>query len=86
MPGSYVPVTLATETSTPMASASPSCVHITTITTLNPKNFSAAVLAPIPESLEPAAHPIAGSIIVAAADLGPTAALRALASQSTHSR
>jgi hypothetical protein len=50
---------------------------------LNPKKFAAAVLAPIPKALEPAAAPIAGSILVAAADLVPTAALRDLASQST---
>jgi hypothetical protein len=83
MPGYYVPMTLATEASTPMASDSRSCVHITTTTTLNPKNFAAAVLATVPETLEPAAAPIVGSIVVAAADLVPTAALRALASQST---
>jgi hypothetical protein len=83
MPGSYVPITLATATSTPMASASHSCVNSTTTTTLNPHNFDDAVLAPIPEALEPAAAPIAGSILVAAAYLVPTAALRTLASQST---
>jgi hypothetical protein len=60
MPGSYVPITLSTATSTPMDSASHYCVHSTTTTTLNPKNFAAAVLAPIPEALEPAAAPIAG--------------------------
>jgi hypothetical protein len=83
MPGSYVPITIATATSTPMASPSRSCVHSTTTTNLNPKNFTAAVLAPIPEALEPAAAPISGSILVAAADLVPTADIRALASQST---
>jgi hypothetical protein len=83
MPGSYVLITLATATFTPMALASRSRVHTTITTTLNPKNFAAAVLAPIPEALEPASTPISGSIIVAAADLGPKAALRSLASQST---
>jgi hypothetical protein len=81
MPGSYVPITLATVTSTPVASRSR--VRSTTATTLNPKNFSAAVLTPIPEALEPAAAPIAGSILVAAEYIVPTAALRSLASQST---
>jgi hypothetical protein len=83
MLGSYVPITLATATSTPMDSACLSCVHSTTTTTSNPNNFSSAVLAPIPGAIEPAAAPIAGSIIVSAEDLVPTAALRALASQST---
>jgi hypothetical protein len=83
MPGSYVPITLATSTSNPMASDSRCCVHIATTTTLNPKNFAAAVLAPIPEALEPVAAPISGSILVAAADLVPAASLRALVSQST---
>jgi hypothetical protein len=83
MPGSYVPITLATETSTPMASDSDYCVHSTTTTTLNPNNFAAAVLTPIPEALEPAAAPIDGSILVAAAYLVPTATLHVLASQST---
>jgi hypothetical protein len=88
MPGSYAPLTIATSTSTPIAlasalvSASLSRFHSTT-TTLNPMNFAAAVLDPVPEALEPAAAPIAGSILVAAADLVPTAALPALASQST---
>jgi hypothetical protein len=63
--------------------ASDSCVHSTTTKTLNPKNFAPAVLAHIPEALEPAAAPIAGSNLVSAADLVPTAALCALASQST---
>jgi hypothetical protein len=40
---------------------------------LNQKNFAAAVLAPVPESksLEPAAAPIARTVLVAAADLFP---------------
>jgi hypothetical protein len=83
MPGYYALITLATATSTPMASAPRSCVHNTTTSTLNSKNFAAAVLAPIPEALEPAAAPISESILVAAADLVPTIALRALASKST---
>jgi hypothetical protein len=76
MPGSYILIMLATSTCTPMDLASRSCAHSTTTTTLNPTNFAAA-------ALEPAAAPIAGSILVAAADLVPTDALRALASQST---
>jgi hypothetical protein len=83
MPGYYVPITLATSASIPLASASRSCVHSTTTTTLNTNNFYAAVLAPIHKALEPAAAPIAGSTLVVAAGIVPTAALRALASQST---
>jgi hypothetical protein len=81
MPGSDVPLMLTTAISTPMASHSR--VHCTTTTTFNPKNFAAAVLAPVPEALEPAAAPIAGSGFVAAADLVPTAALHVIASQAT---
>jgi hypothetical protein len=50
MLGSYVPLMLATATSTPMDVASRSRVHSTTTTNLNPKNFAAAVLAPVPKA------------------------------------
>jgi hypothetical protein len=68
MPGSYVPFTLAAATSTPTTSDSRYCVHTNTANlNLNPNNFAATVLAPVPEAksqateaqtLEPAADPL----------------------------